>query len=284
MRKTGVLFLALFCATGPSSARTEETIHSDINIKIRDAGMYGSEIMRTMHFLTDVHGPRLTGSPNHRAAAEWAIRQMEAWGMKNGHLEPWDFAHPGWLNERLSAHIVSPVKDHLVCEALAWTPGTDGVVVARAILIAPPERPTAEELDQYLSAFAEKVRGRAALVGKHTLVPVTLTPAPRRRDDQQARAAYDPRNPAAARFGGPRRQQPEPGPGRLSANQITMRIDEFLKTNGARIIEEDAKKSAIAIASAVYHLAMREEMPPRFSKETMPPPPPPARTTESQQP
>jgi hypothetical protein len=35
------------------------------------------------------------------------------------------------------------------------------------------------------------------------------------------------------------------------------------------------KKSAMAIASAVYHLAMREEMLPRFSKETMPPPPPP---------
>jgi hypothetical protein len=42
-----------------------------------------------------------------------------------------------------------------------------------------------------------------------------------------------------------------------------------------RILEEDVKKSAAAIASAVYHLAMQEEMLPRFSKETMPPPPPP---------
>jgi Zn-dependent M28 family amino/carboxypeptidase len=41
-----------------------------------------------------------------------------------------------------------------------------------------------------------------------------------------------------------------------------------------RIIEDDVKKSAIAIASAVYHLAMRDEMLPRFSKDTMPPPPP----------
>jgi Zn-dependent M28 family amino/carboxypeptidase len=40
-----------------------------------------------------------------------------------------------------------------------------------------------------------------------------------------------------------------------------------------RIIEEDVKKSAIAIAAAVYHLAMRDEMLPRFSKEDMPPPP-----------
>ena len=44
---------------------------------------------------------------------------MGAWGLKNGHQEPWDFGHPGWLNERLAAHIVSPVKDALVVEALA---------------------------------------------------------------------------------------------------------------------------------------------------------------------
>ena len=34
-----------------------------------------------------------------------------------------------------------------------------------------------------------------------------------------------------------------------------------------RIIEDDVKKSAIAIAAAVYHLAMRDEMLPRFTKE-----------------
>jgi Zn-dependent M28 family amino/carboxypeptidase len=39
-----------------------------------------------------------------------------------------------------------------------------------------------------------------------------------------------------------------------------------------RIVEEDVQKSAIAIAAAVYHLAMREAMLPRFSKEEMPAP------------
>ncbi len=36
-----------------------------------------------------------------RAAAEWAAKRME----------PWDFGHPGWLNERLSAHAVVPRPD-----------------------------------------------------------------------------------------------------------------------------------------------------------------------------
>lgn len=42
-----------------------------------------------------------------------------------------------------------------------------------------------------------------------------------------------------------------------------------------RIVEDDMKKSAIAVASAVYHLAMRDQMLPRFDKSNMPAPPPP---------
>ena len=38
-----------------------------------------------------------------------------------------------------------------------------------------------------------------------------------------------------------------------------------------RIIEQDAKQSAITIASVLYHLAMRDEMLPRFPATEMPP-------------
>jgi hypothetical protein len=56
---------------------------------------------------------------------------MEGWGMVNGRLEPWDFGHPGWTNELAWGAITSPVKDTLVIEVLAWTPGTKGTVRAR---------------------------------------------------------------------------------------------------------------------------------------------------------
>src|SRR5499433_676861 len=129
-----------------AKVRKEGQDSAEINAKIRKEGMDNSQIMRTMHFLTDVYGPRLTGSPNHKNAAEWAIKQMTTWGMANGHLEPWDFGHPGWLNERLTAHIISPVKDPLVCEVLAWTPSTKGTVQAKAVQLILPERPTQEQL------------------------------------------------------------------------------------------------------------------------------------------
>src|SRR5690349_25041713 len=85
----------------------------DINKKIRAEETDHSQIMHTMHFLTDVYGPRLTGSPNHKAAADWASHQMQTWGLENSHLEPWDFGHPGWMNERASGYIIAPIKDQL---------------------------------------------------------------------------------------------------------------------------------------------------------------------------
>jgi hypothetical protein len=57
----------------------------DVNAKIREEGVDRSQILKTMHFLTDIYGPRLTGSPNHENAARWAVNQMESWGMVNGH-------------------------------------------------------------------------------------------------------------------------------------------------------------------------------------------------------
>ena len=45
-----------------------------MNARIRKEGMENSQIMKTMHYLTDVYGPRLTGSPNHENAAKWAVQ------------------------------------------------------------------------------------------------------------------------------------------------------------------------------------------------------------------
>ena len=57
-----------------------EKVNSDINWKIRQEETENSQVMRTLHYLTDVYGPRLTGSPNWKKAGEWAVRQMEEWG------------------------------------------------------------------------------------------------------------------------------------------------------------------------------------------------------------
>src|SRR6185436_12758019 len=152
----------------------------DLLSRIRKEAMERSQIMKTMHMFTDVYGPRLTGSPNHKAAAEWAVKQLAAWGLDNAHLEPWDFKHPGWLNERLTAHLISPVKDPLVCEVLAWTPGTKGTIQAKALQLKLPERPSQEQLTIFLDNYKAKVRGKIVLIGKPDVIAVNLNPPPKR--------------------------------------------------------------------------------------------------------
>jgi len=254
LRRLFVLFAAA-SLVAPLAAQSR--LDADINAKIRQEENAHSKIMHTLHMLADVYGPRVTGSPSLKAAGEWAIKEMTSWGFANGHLEPWDFGHPGWVNERLTAHITSPVKDALVAEVLAWTPGTNGVVTAQAYLLALPDRPTPEQLTAFLDGEARKVKGRIVLAGRHTAVPVNFTPPPKRRPDDQVRAQYDPDNPNAGQFGrGGRGGNQTPAP--MTANEINRRVDEFLVANGARLRVNDAAREhgqIIAFNNRTYDLA-----------------------------
>src|ERR1041385_6361319 len=118
-KRTHPVLLVLGLAGAVAALAAQAQIDPGINAKIRQEGMERSQILKTTHVLTDVYGPRLTGSPNHENAAKWAIKQMESWGFVNGHLEPWDFARVGWLNDVSAGYILSPVKDNLVFEVLS---------------------------------------------------------------------------------------------------------------------------------------------------------------------
>ena len=204
-------------------AARHEAVDSEMNARIRKEGKEHSHIMQTMHYLTDVYGPRLTGSPNHKAAAEWAIKQMTEWGLENGRLEPWDFGHPGWLNERFSGFIVSPVKDSLVGEVLAWTPSTKGTVTAEAVHVIPPDRArhrtTLTQVDRRHDA--RRLKGASCWSGATPSCRSTFTKAPLRRDDDGPEAAIsEPMAPTRAPQGRRGNAAPAPQPDRLSATAI----------------------------------------------------------------
>ena len=228
-----------------SAVAAQERVDHDTFWKIRQEGTTNSQIMKTVQVLTDRYGPRPTGSPNLKAAGEWALKQMTAWGLENGRLEPWDWGNPGWLNERLSAHIVAPVKDHLVAEALGWTPGTNGVVRATTVQITLPERPTKEELGAHLDPLKSTVKGKIVLVGAHNRVLVTFNDQPERLEDRDVLQAVQ----APARGGGPApapppptQKPPQPERRELTINQINEQLYEFLRENGALVRVNDAAR------------------------------------------
>ncbi len=236
-RQAVALFLIISVLSLPLLAQT--TADKDLLARIRKEETDNSQIMKTMHMLADVYGPRLTGSPNHKHAAEWAIRQMQQWGLSNAHLEPWDYGHVGWLNERLTAHIISPVKDPLVCEVLSWTPSTRRIVRAKAYQLILPDRPTQEQLTAFFEKQKAKVRGRIVLAGKHTIVPINLNPPPKRITDEQAQQRFGP-NPRPFPTPTPTPTPDPNAPKPLTNRQIDEQLDTFLKENGALIRVNDA--------------------------------------------
>jgi len=118
---------------------------ADVYAQIRGEETNNSKIMWIIHEVADVYGPRVTGTPNLKAADDWAVKTMASWGLVDTHLEPWTFQPPsaatpvpGWENMELLADAVSPFHGQLMVKPLAWTPSTKGVVTAKVALIDPP--------------------------------------------------------------------------------------------------------------------------------------------------
>lgn len=230
-----VLTIAIL-TTGSAFAQT-----ADINDRIRKEGMDNSQIMKTLHTLTDVYGPRLTGSPKLKAAGEWAMGQMKMWGFDRVDMEPWDWGNPGWVNERAAGFITSPVKDNLTFEVLAWTPSTTGTVSGEAFQMILPVRPTQAELDAYFNSIRSQVQGKIVIWGTPGRVPVNFEPPAKRVADDVIAKRFDPNvaaPPPQPPFQGPPQQTPKPDA--LSFAKVNEQVSKFLIDSGVKVRVNDA--------------------------------------------
>ena len=122
---------------------------------IKAEGMRSTEAPRLLHLLTDVLGPRLSGSPAHLAAARWTVERFKEWGLANARLEPFEFGR-GWTLVTLTAEMSAPRYMPLVAYAEAWSPATAGLVQGAPIYVG--DR-TLEEVD----ALGPRLRGAIVL-------------------------------------------------------------------------------------------------------------------------
>lgn len=243
LKVTTIVALTVACMGVVSAQQpAPEKIDDAMNAKIKAEGMERSKIMWIEHYLTDVYGPRPIGSPNHKAAADWAVKTMASWGMKNVHLEPFTWRGIGWMPGRATGFITAPVKANLKFESIPWAPATKGTVSGQVLYIVPPVAPTEAEMAAFLADMAPKVKGGIVMTGAIPpggAAPFTL---PSRQDDAQAKARFqpDPNNPAPAGRGGRGAgggggrggQAPAPVPeGHLSAQQVNARITTLLRDN-----------------------------------------------------
>src|SRR5262245_46670927 len=192
MRPLWLAAALLFSTLAPAQV-PDERLDSSALAKIRDEALNRSQLMETVSYLADVIGPRLTGSPGLLRGEEYARDRLRAAGLTNAHLEPWGPFGRGWTMERFSAAMVEPDFAPLIAYPKAWSPGTNGVVRAEAVL-----------LDVKIPADLDKYRGK--LRGKFVLwSPVRpiepVVSSPQRQTDASLRAlealpAPAPRRPA----------------------------------------------------------------------------------------
>jgi hypothetical protein len=134
--------------------------------------------METVSYLTDVIGPRLTGSPGLRKAQQYAIERLRGWGIASGQLEPWGrpFGR-GWSLEGFTANVTAPAFSSLIAYPKAWSPSTDGIVRSEAIFFD-----VRTEAD--LAKYKGKLKGKIVLFTPARQVePNFLPPAQRTSDD-----------------------------------------------------------------------------------------------------
>ena len=89
MLKTFFASAIVLLLTAVTMNAQQEKIDLTIISKIKDEAFNRSKVMDILFNLTDVSGPRLTGSVNLKNAQEWARKQLEEYGSVNAKLEEW---------------------------------------------------------------------------------------------------------------------------------------------------------------------------------------------------
>jgi type 1 glutamine amidotransferase len=220
----------------------------------------GSEVMANLTYLSDVIGPRLTGSPNCKRANEWAAEKMKAYGLTDVRLEPWELP-VGWERGTCTARLIEPDNGRTItCAAMGWTPGTNGKVVGDVVYI---NARTPEELKKYEG----KLKGAIVLRGAPSQVrpitdmtfslggpperpsqppaaPAGTPPAAKPEDAKKPEEAAKTQPPAGTPAAQPPGGRPTGFDSRPFADMMRMRreINDFLRKEGVAVLLQDSGK------------------------------------------
>ena len=117
-----------------SGARAQEPVDRAMIARIRDEAQARSQVAATFNHITNVTGPRLTGSPAFKQAVDWATEQLKGYGLSAVHQESWPFGR-GWGLQKLELEMVEPFYFPLIGFAEAWSPSTKGELFGTPVYI-----------------------------------------------------------------------------------------------------------------------------------------------------
>ena len=170
MNSTFLRPIAAFCALAlPVALFAEESVDLLTIYKIKTEAHENSHVMDHMFYLSDVTGHRITNSPGYRKAGEWAVKQLQEYGLTNVRMEKWGPFGKGWTYTRFSASMIEPAYSTIIGFPQAWTPGTNGPVEAEVVMV---QIRTEADLDKYKG----KLKGKIVLDSLPRETPLSLQP------------------------------------------------------------------------------------------------------------
>jgi carboxypeptidase Q len=175
MRRLAALSLSFLVSLGLLHAqdKTLEIVH-----RIKTEAFDNSKVMDHLSYLSDVYGPRLTGSPEFHQAADWAMSQLKEYGIANVHAEKWGPFGRSWSLQTYTLEMMTPRYSHLVAAPLAWSAPTSGVQ-SGDVMFAPMREGKFGDINQNKKDFEEyKTQWRGKLKGKIVLISEAKTPKP----------------------------------------------------------------------------------------------------------
>jgi hypothetical protein len=197
--------------------------------KIRGEAMTASQAMDTHWWLSEGLGPRPTGSPGYTAAAEWAMKKFNEWGLKNVHTERFAFGQ-GWTIDRFSVHLLTPQPAALIGQPRWYSPSTKGTITADVVYV---KAATEADLAQYKGKLAGKIVILQAARPVRMLEGRVLL---KMNDADWAEAmTVPPPAPAAAGAGRGGRGGAAAG-GAMTPQQFAALVQKFLVTEGAAAV------------------------------------------------
>lgn len=211
------LALAYAPVRAQTPARTAEPIDYATLSRIKEEGLQRSQAMDLMSWLADVYGPRLTGGPGIRQAADWTKKKLTEWGLANVHEESWPFGK-GWQLVRFHAHMIEPQIMPIIGLPKSWTPSTNGTVQADVVL-APITSPA--DFDKYRG----KLQGKIVLTQPARAVHVLDGRIVLRMDEKDIEEAKTTPVPAERTGRGPG--------GFAQGQQFAQRVAQFYQSEGA---------------------------------------------------
>jgi len=228
----------LFVSTAPAQEQDRDKVDLATLTQLKREAFQHSQVMENLYYMSEVYGPRVNNSRNHRAAAEWAMQQMKAWGLQNVHLEKWGPFGYGWQIRKYYGALETPAYASLIGFPLAWTPGTNGPVTAEAVLA-----PLHSEED--FAKYRGKLKGKIVLIFDPRELAMHTEPDAHRLTDAEIEDRTKTPDPSRTGFGGARPGVVAPRPGEFtpatlstaapSGRILRNKVNKFLKEEGVAV-------------------------------------------------